>query len=498
MPTVNPTPRKKVEEVSTRNVIYPTVGAMICLGDDAITEEQARHLTGYQEEGPNDNFGTNYLYVNHLGKKVRNLNNDKNRPFQHWKMLAIRQDLLHRFFEFNGENMVIGTTGLTLSCQHRLNALIDACLVWKDPNQHAHWVEIWPTKPVMESMVVTGISEDKRVTRTLDNVLTRTFADVLFVDKSNVGTDVSASDRNILCRLTEQAVRVLWERTGLKNDPWGSEMTNCEAMDFFGRHSRLLEMAKHIHQENKVIPATRSDTRAERAIGRYLTPGYAIGMAYLMGTSTSDQKEYKHADNGQPSEKFLKFDNWNRAKEFWTLLAAATGDMKEIRYAIAKLQNDPKGNGRASRDEILAILSKAWVQFADGKNPTEAGCRPPIKYDEGVRVLTYHPTVGGIDLGKAPKKDDQEPPPIDNLEEEDENEEGEEERTDPTPEQIEALKEKAKADRIAKLKEAAEKRKNGNGPHQGLTEAGKKAAEEQAKASKTTKPAPKPRKKATK
>jgi hypothetical protein len=369
-----------------RKVIYDKRRiVMMCEGGDEppADHEFAMEMLDWQEEPPNERWGEEY------GKKIRFLNNGRNRPFDEAHCRKITQDHLTRDWRFNMENAIIGETGLTLSAQHRFAALVLAWQRWRQGPESHHWKTIWPDgPPTMEICVAYGCSEDPAVIRTLDNVKPRSMSDVLF-SEGEVFHQVPASQRKRLTNMVDFAIRFIWMRTGMKDSSFEKERTNSQAVGFLERHPRLLEAIEKIYQIYKNGPW-------KAAVAR-MTPGYAAGLFYLMAVSRSKRENYK--DSLPKSEEHLDFTAWDRTVEFWKELnKGAQGPLKEVAMAFSRLVE----GGR--REERLAILCKAWGPWLAGTEVTAASVAVKTTRDKyGIKRLVETPGVGGIDVPDEPR-----------------------------------------------------------------------------------------------
>lgn len=399
-----------------------------------MTAERMKELLGWQEEepqtdsSPGTKFGSDYLLLDESDKKVRCVNNDNNRPLTESWSRTLAQDILNKNWQFNGETFVVSTHGRVLSGQHRgIGLVLAQQVVEKNP---ARWDQEWPDGVVRIPMVVMyGISEDPRVTRTLDNVKPRSLADVLFADTKTFGK-ISAGNRAKLCKMTENALRQLWHRTGADDkafNPGHTKQTHSESLDWIDRHPHIIRAVKHIYEEFK------ADWKKASQI---MTPGYASALLYLMGCSSSDGDVYRATQ--PPSEKTLDWDRWELACDYWVELIKASAKTHEVRMALGGLNNADDGTV-GSVAEKIAVIIKGWNQYCQGQDitPEDLALRYR-KTEDGDRVLTEVPLVDGIDLGAGKsEKDDEEAPAADPA-------------AEPTPEEVAAAKAQVDADRTAK------------------------------------------------
>lgn len=363
----------------------------------ALTAEGAMQLLGWEVVAVRDD---SVLFTDLTGAHIRCSNNAHNRPFDRATSEQYAQDILNRHWKYNHENIIIGETGLVISGQHRLIGLILAVQYWKGhgaQDESYHWKEKWPTEPTIDTSISFGCEETSDVIRTIDNVKPRSFADVLFTD--GTFADKTPQERKELCGMLDNAVRLIWDRTGEKKDPYAPSRTHSEGCDFIARHPRVKDAVKYIWNENQPekVNAGTDNEKTIRPIGRYIPPGTAAGLLYLMGTCGTDEADYRNAP--VRSEKHVDFTHWDRAEEFWMLLGQTAKEMMEIRHAFTGLQSED-GEDKGTRAEKIAIMVKAWNVFVGGVNcyPTEEDLELLYKETEGGRVLNETPEVGGIDI----------------------------------------------------------------------------------------------------
>lgn len=308
--------------------------------------------------------------------KVRCWNNGNNRPFDS----SWCEDLIHTILQgqwagpltipgetVNGETVRVGRHGKVLSGQHQLTALklADEYLKKSRTEERNAMFPKYPfwnghDHPVIETFVVTGLSEDERVLRTIDYVKPRTTADMLYtmeLFRSNQPTE-----RKDLTKMLAQAVYILWQRTDTKG-----YKTHPEIVGFLERHKRLLACVEHLFVEN----ASKGPDGGRRITRLRLLPGICSAICYLMGCSSQKTTDYsdEYRNETPPSEKNLDWSYWDRAKEFWSCLATDRSFIP-VRKALGLLVDSSIDNeenkGLGGRlGEKLAIISKAWDVFKD-------------------------------------------------------------------------------------------------------------------------------------
>lgn len=426
-----------------RPVIYPDVRAEICIGDNAITAEQAKDILGWTTEeerllqiaAEHPGIGKDALKAYEYGDvymlndaskltdkgtpagaKVRCYQNLDNRPFDLPWCLGLAQTILNGQWAgpltipgetINGSTIVLSRTGKVESGQHSLVALILAHQMWFANRKKYPFWENSVGGPVIETIVIYGISEDRRVLMTVDNCKPRSEADVFYT--SDLFVKLTPPDRKECSRMLAAAVDLLWARTDTRG-----YKTHSEVVGFVDRHMKLLKTLEHIFVENS--------SRSGRKISALrLSAGQCAALCYLMAASNSDGDAYR---NGlPPSEKGLDFKLLDKAKQFWALLAGGE-EFKEVRLALGRLvesaSDDPANQGLGGRsNEKLAIISKAWDVFRQGFPVVEADVK--LVYNgvddagnalpDGQLKLLDYADFGGIDVPEKIKLPGLEPKP---------------------------------------------------------------------------------------
>lgn len=391
-------------------------------GEGPITEEVGDKLLGWEDEeaysarmgGTKEapvKFPDNLItFTDQECKTVHCWNNNHNRPFDPNHALTLAQDELNRCWAgpitmpgetVNGESIIVTRTGEVDSGQHRLIGNKFANQLWRSESQKHIWQEKWPGPPCIESLVVFGISDDNRVTQTLDNVKPRTLADVLYT--SDVfATAKSNAERKECSRMLDAAVDLLWKRTISESMTASSHIkyqTHSSSKEFLDRHPSLLKCVKHLFEENK----------DRRISALKLSAGQCAAMMYLMAASKTDGDSYRNAE--PPAEKSCDMEMWDKASEFFVLLGSSP-TFAAIKHKLMALVT-PGADGLGGRvSEKLAVLSLAWEKFREGKpikHVIETKGTTVVK-DEGDLALEYNEErdrllkpydVGGIDLGES-------------------------------------------------------------------------------------------------
>lgn len=388
-----------------REVLYPDPKVRLYLGEKALTAEDAKQLLGWQEETDKIKFDNSYCYEirSIFSRKIRLFNNIRNRPITTSNLLTLRQEILRGRWRLNLENRIIGKTGLVFNGQHTLLALISAVEEWrKSPEDFP----VWKTEPTIETSIAYGVEESDEVVNTMDTCKPRSLAEVLA--RSPYFAAMTPKGRISCSRILSYAIKLLWSRAGGDLGAFAPRRTHSESLDFLERHPKLLEATKHIYEED-----------TEGKISRYVSPGYAAGLLYLMGSVKSDPKAYR--DNDPPVEASLDWSLWEKACEFFVLLAADGEALQPLKDRYIELRE----NGEPSVQEKTALLITAWDSWSVGKEISEKSLRLQYIQDEeeGTSRLAEMPILGGIDLGDPSERDEE---LIDTP--------------DPTPEEIEQRK----------------------------------------------------------
>jgi hypothetical protein len=407
-------PVKKTKSVE-REVVYPEKKAEWYIGDRALDVDTAKDLLGWQVEEEGVKFGDTFDLKDYTGRKVRLINNTHNRELDQQWVKELVQNHLRKQFKLNGESVIIGKYGSTLSAQHRLVSLILA-EQQRDAQQSKNqmWDHTWGNNPVtMETVVVYGVDEDPETVRTIDNVKPKSLADVLYADPELFSTNktLTQADRSTLTKMLESAVRKVRFRTHADKDAYRPKRTHAE------------EAVKHIFDENKAIvektkvkttddnrePVEKEEKKTTIPLQTLkLNPGSAAGLLYLMATSGDDTDGDKYRNlyqngNVDLAMKKVKFTRWDSACQFWSLVCdvkTTPPPLKEMRYALSAL-NSPTGESGGTTAEREAIVIKAWNAWINDEdlNPDRLSLDYSEPDAEGNRSLINHPDVGGIDFG---------------------------------------------------------------------------------------------------
>jgi len=370
----NKTPKSK--GTTPRPVVYDKPKSTFCVGDKAITADKAKDLLGWQEEEDKTPFGSKFL-LKCNGKKVRCNNNVANRPLYPVVVATLKQEHLRKRWRVNGEPLIIGETGLILNGQHSLISLIHAAIAWvENPDAYPEW----ESEPTMQKLVVYGVAEDDETINTMDTCKPRSLMDVIY--RARYFKQLPVQAQRLAARMAEHAVKMMWHRTNTHSDAFAPKRTHSESIDYLQHHPRLLKAVLHIYEED------------EGKIRKYLSPGYASALLYLMATCDSDPTEYY--TTATPEEKSLDFGTWEKACEFFVELAAGSQKFKPLRDAIGKLMEE----GNAGAMEKWVVFVKAWNNYqTKGKLPPANKLYPEFVVKDGEQRLAEQPLLGGIDVG---------------------------------------------------------------------------------------------------
>ena len=429
-----------------------------------------------------------YLLVDAEGNKVRCLNNLDNRPFDERWCKGLAQTILKfqwagsititELAEFvygkkgmkpwtspdgkvyqvgdlvqmsagtiNGSSMSISRTGRVESGQHSGCALKLANQMYRAAPRGTYpewdaYLEKHSTRhdwkggvpgPVLETILVTGLSEDRRVLMTVDNCKPRSTMDVLYTSEIFQKHREQPAKRQELSRMLAACGSFFWKRTKRQ----GYE-THAEFMQMVQDHPKLIKCVEHLFAENadgtKQVGGKKTGGYLISNLG--LSAGQAACLCYLMGCSASDGDAYR---NGKPAprEKGLDWSRWDRAKDFWSLIGGHDG-FKPVRdimqQKLVHVGGDvvelSGGLGQASK---LAVLAKAWaVWHTEGRQFTdldvaEGGCLhlhyTAARTEQVGDKVVEHPAslvedaadFGGVDVPRDDQADDA-PPTASELE----------------------------------------------------------------------------------
>lgn len=448
--TTKPSNGKKKKE---RDVVYPKYEVRLCCNptpdadgveqeyDGPITVAMAKELLGWEtddeyvlrmlKEDPNRKEKklreTDFLLKDRHGNKIRCFNNTLNRPFDlNWSK-KIAQDILTEDYEMNGEDIIIGRTGLVLSGQHRLVGLVIAYEMWL-ANQKCykdHWVDV---EPYIESVVFFGAREDQKVLKTYDNVKPRSLSDTIYT--SPIFANLGSADKKRCSVMMDQAVDFLWRRLDATSNKFVEHQTHSASLDFLERHQKhLVSAVKHIYDVDK----GDTETGFPLSVTLGLNAGRTAAMLFLMGSSGTDEEkaENYHSINSPKKESQLDWTRWDRALSFWSDVCQGREQgtkvvegktvpnfvlpdwVEEYRKALADLCNE-NWVGTINDNEKAAVTSLAWATYVEGDEFfTSDSIVPEITIDKerNKRVMTDPPVFGYHDKGPVVVKKDPEVSP---------------------------------------------------------------------------------------
>lgn len=393
-------------------------------------------------------YGENFILRDSDGRKVMLWNNKGNRELDVTWAKKIAQDILNGHWHFNFENIIVSIYAQVLSGQHRLVAFILACELWALERNAASgkWRDVWPEEPTLDVSIAFGAPDDPLTRRTIDNVKTRSLSDVIYTSEFLTSAfkgefhNLSLGDRGECSRMVSRAIGVLWKRTDSKRT-YG-ENTHSTTMAFLENHKSLGDALAFMWKKDE----ERTISDEETGVG--VSSGMATALLYLMAGSATDINDYIQGD--PPSEKAMNWDLWEKAEDFWESLSKKKADVyPAVDKAIKARIGDTNGTP-ISAQERLHIIAEAWKAFAKRGKVSLADVKlndddAYIEKDE-VKYLKEIPSVGGIDSGEVLVTDTQ----------------GDGE--DPAPEDLEAKKERLRAEReVIREKLLANRKKNGKG-----------------------------------
>lgn len=372
---------RKKDAKTERNTIYPAVEVRLFTGDTLLTADLAKELLGWEEVE-----GDVFDLKDYEGKKIRLFNNCHNRQFDKGLAKTWESEVLQGHWQLNGESIVVGKTGVIASGQHRLVAVVLAS------QEYAQNSERWPNwdGKGIPAVLVLGVNEDDATINTIDTGRPRSLTDVIY--RSDIFVGLTGKDKAVAAKSTAFAIKFVAHRTAAWKHAYnpGTKRTHAESLDFLHRHERILDCVRFLFDEDK----------GKNAITKYQQLGTAAGLMYLMAAAKSDIDLYRNMDI--PSEKGLDFELFEKASEFWVLLASGSSKLKPVKAALNKLIEDEA----VSQDTRNALLVLAWSRFVEGHPVREEDIT--LKFhvdDDGIRRYLDCPSVGGIDLGN-PKDDE--------------------------------------------------------------------------------------------
>ncbi len=388
-----------------------------CLGP--MTQAVIVETLGLETETDDVKFGSTFTFTDRRGNKVRCARNLHNRPLDWPQVENLCQIHLNRQWagpecfpgkSVNGETIVIDAYGDIQQGQH---TLIGAYLAEQDRTETdesgeltesaKHWQTKWPGEVTLDKLVVVGVSPDDEIINTIDTGRPRSLSDVLF--RSEVFAAKGPNDRKTLAKMMEHSIRLIWQRTGMRENAWAPIQNHTESMAFLARHPKLRDAVIHVFDENgKKKIATIDDegkdaSKTVARIGQYVPPGIAAGLLYLMAASDADGDKYRNADEKTEKRAGITKANWDKAKTFWAYVGD-NPDFQEVRYGLAYTADSSTGLG-GTLPEKIDVMVRAWNEYRrdDFTAFGEGKCFPHYATDaDNTRYLTDRPTLGGIDL----------------------------------------------------------------------------------------------------
>lgn len=447
-PTSPPSNGKgKGKQASVREIVYPRYEALIHVRPtpDAVTGEVIEYLGPITVQMAKEALGwetddeyvrrrltedpslsekklreSDFLLKDGAGNKIRCRHNTLNRPFDEKWAKKIAQDILTEGYEFNGEDIILGVTGLVLSGQHRLIGLVLAYEEWvrNGRSYQRYWKD---TEPFIESVVFVGAREDQAVLQTYDNVKPRSLSDTIYT--SPIFANKSGAEKKRLSVMLDQCIDWLWRRLDATSNRFVEHQTHTASLDFLERHEKhMVAAVKHVHD----LDGGGEDGLTLSNLG--LNAGRAAGMLFLMGCSGTDETgaEKYHALTSPKQEKQLDWSNWQKALDFWTEIVEGkdTGRKDEKGKAVYQLPDwvepfrqalsnlgDENLTGRVSDHEKAAVTALAWAEYVDGNTDFDVSdITPERTLNRSTNTFTMDdggPTFGLADKGPPQKQKEQ-------------------------------------------------------------------------------------------
>lgn len=367
-----PAKTKAKTKTKAKGIVHPEPSVELMYGDSPITADYARELLGWSvlpDTAEDD------AILDMEGNKIACLNNDKNRPIYKTTVLTLQQEILRKRWKFNGEPIIIGQRGTILNGQHTLLSLIFAAQAYAaEPDLYE-----WKEEPTIEKTIVFGVEEADVVVNTMDTCKPRSLTDVIY--RADYFSAFKPAERKLAARLANYAVSMIWDRTGVSTEEDAPRRTHAESIAFLDAHPNLLECVKHIIASN-----------VNNAIGKYVSPGYASGLMYLMSAAKTDSAEYVQVRE----ESAVDLSLFNLAADFWATLAnPKSKEFAHFRSTYLAMAAE----GNTSIPERIGIIVKAWSRYADGKTIRASDLELLYSLNEdGERVLSETPEIGGIDV----------------------------------------------------------------------------------------------------
>ncbi len=383
------------------SVVYDKVGVILRTSeskDGPLAIEDAKRILGWESEADSEKeFGTEYLFRDLEGNKVRLTNNPSNRPFRMTLARRYQSEMLRKKWRLNGEPIILDRKGHVQSGQHRLVGLILAEQErLKNPAGYRESYG-WRSEVAVDALIVTGISDKAEVVDTLDLGQKRSLGDVIF--RRDEFGDLSEKEQKRLSNVLGTAARLAWLRIGGRVVSDAPHFPHSEALDFIEAHPRLKDSVNFVFTED-------GGTGAEgKRISSLISLGYAGGLLYLMATAKTDPDKFE-----EKGTDAIKYSLWDKACEFWTLLASGAGLEKgNPILSLRNMLHRMDAGGATARDEVVGVVVKAWNLWIDGKDGEAAAIKvKKTKDDLGRLVLAETPRIGGLDVERDVVPDEDE------------------------------------------------------------------------------------------
>jgi len=387
------------KRVSSRKVVHSELKGKV----GWLTADQAKTFLGWKQSDGEKPF-TDFLFKDRNGIPTQCHHVAKQRPFYDGLAKQHMTEILGGHWngdggESNGESMIVGQTGIIIDGQHRMVGLVWAEQEWlKHPDKYPYWQE----EPKIHCFINLGVREDMVSINTINTGKPRSLGDAIYSSGLFGFIDgVSSKEKNklkTLAKMTDHAVRLLWQRTGAKKDAFAPKRTHAESLDFIQRHPKLLEAVRHVYEEDG----------KDHKLKYYPSPGYAAALLYLMASCKTERENDEGTGYVQvpcPTEDLLDWSMWQKACDFWTLLAAGDKGFDNVRNSISEYVD---AEGGSFLQERIAILIKSWWQFShDEKITASSIALDLVMNNDGIQVLEQVPLVGevfgevaGIDIGE--------------------------------------------------------------------------------------------------
>lgn len=386
------------------SVMYPEFKTKEFPYAKGLKVSQAKEMIGWEEEPEGGKFGDKYDLLDMNRKKIR-LTRGQGTPFLKEHAVEYAYEFLNKRIKFNGQPYTIGKMGTVHSGRHRLVGQILAEQI-RLGQQAEHWATIWGENEITAPcLVVYGIDDDDETVNSIDTGNSRSVADMLF--RSDLFKGKKADVKKEMAKALDLGIRVFWERTGAKFNPWAPRRTHSEIMDCLNRHRKLLKMTDHIITEN-----------GDGGLNSILKPGILVGYGYLMAASATESAVYASVNPSERQEagkKGIDFLNWDKATQFFVDLNTS----KKLLAVHEKIGLIVDGGADGSSfggtvKERVAVVLRAWNLYVRGKKITvedlDIGSlkekNNPGVYkpgEDGKRSVEDSCIVGGIDFGPSGK-----------------------------------------------------------------------------------------------